>query len=276
MRRSTDLMRWAGCVLAAALVALPVLAAGAKDAKDAKGAKSVGAGPASGGYAAAAKVLDRYVEATGGKAAHEAVTSSVSKVTLTIPAQSITLNMMLYQARPNRLYTRIESEMTGVIESGVSDSVAWEMSAMSGPRLKEGQEKADALRDAAFDALTDWRVYYPKVELAGVDTVDGAVCDKVVLTPATGTPRTMYLERASGLIRRYDLTVESPAGSLTVKSTLGDYRKEGAILVPHRTEIDALGQKRVMTVDSVAVNPDIPSERFAPPAEVKKLLEAKK
>ncbi len=254
----------AGCVtigVATVLAALPALAVGVAPAKPED---------------AAAKLLDRFVEVTGGKAAHAAICSTMIRLTLTLPAQDITLAMTLYQARPNRLYTRLESEVTGIIESGVNGDVAWESSAMGGPRLKEGQEKADALRDANFDALARWRDFYAKAELAGADSVGGAVCDKVVLTPVSGTPRTAYIDRASGLIVRYDLTAETPAGAVTVKSLLGDYRKEGGVLMPHRTEIDALGQRRVMVMDSVAVNPEIPAGRFDPPAEVRKLLEAKK
>jgi len=224
----------------------------------------------------AEKLIDRYIEAAGGKAAHEAYRSGITKMTLTLPAQDITLNMTLCQARPNRVYTLLESAVTGKIESGVNGEVAWELSAMTGPRLKEGQEKADALRDAIFDPWTRWRDIYDKAELAGVDTVGGKPSDKVVLTLKTGKTRTVYFDRASGLIQRVDLTIDNPAGTIPVQSLLGDYRKEGGLLMPHRTEITAMGQKRVMVVDSVAVNVDIPAERFDPPAEVRKLMEPKK
>jgi hypothetical protein len=263
MQAYSNGMRWIrrGVVTALALAALPGL---------------VRCSRAAGATADAAKLLDRYIEVTGGKAAHDSFRSSVTKMTLTLPAQDLTFAVTLYQARPNQQYTLLESPITGKIESGVHGEVAWELSAVTGPRLKEGQEKADALRDATFDAMASWRDLYAKAELAGVDTVGGKVCDKVVLTPATGRPRTAYFDRASGLIQRYDASVESPAGTVAVQTLIGDYRKEGALLMPHRTETKAMGQKRVMTVDSMAVIVDLPAGRFDPPAEVSKLLEAKK
>ena len=224
----------------------------------------------------AAKVLDRYIEATGGKAAHDAIRNSVSKMTLSLPAQDVSFAMTVYAARPNQVYSLLESPMTGRIENGVSGDVVWDLSAMTGPRLREGQERTNGLRDATFDPWSRWREIYEQAALAGVDTVNGKPCDKVVVTPKAGKPRTAYFDRASGLLRRLDVTFESPAAVATMRILLDDYRKAGGILVAYRTEIEAMGQTRVTVLDSIAHNVDLPADRFEPPAEVKKLLEAKK
>jgi len=224
----------------------------------------------------AAAVLDRFVAITGGKAAHDSIRNTVSWMTVTLPAQQITLALTRYSAQPGQVYVRMESPLVGKIESGVSGEVAWELSTMGGPRLKEGAEKAEALREAVFDPLASWRTAYEKAEVAGVDTVGGKLCDKLVLAGQTAKPRTMYFDRETGLVQRMDATAESPMGAVTVQALLGDYRKVGGLLMAHHTEVTAMGQKRVMTVDSVAVNVDLPPGRFDPPPEVKKLLEAKK
>jgi hypothetical protein len=246
--------------LALSLVFLPVLAASDRAAS---------APPD------AADVMDRYVEATGGKKAHDAVQTSVTRMTLTLPAQDISFALTAYGARPNKVYTVLESDVMGKIESGADGEIAWDLSTMMGPRLKEGQEKEDALRDATFGAMGRWREVYAKVELAGEDTVGGRTCDKVLMTPKTGKPRTAYFERETGLLRRVDITVESPAGVVTAQTLLGDYREVGQLLVPYRTEVIALGQTRLMTVESIEHNVDLPPDRFDPPAEVKELLEVR-
>ena len=221
------------------------------------------------------QVLDRFVEVTGGRAAHDSIRTRVVWTTLTLPAQEITLAVTLYQARPNRQRTLVESPLVGRIESGVCDGVAWELSTTGGPRLKQGAEKEDALRDALFDGMARWRDAYVAAEVTGVDTVGGKPCHRVVLTPGAGRPRTAYFDIASGLIARLDVTVETPAGTATFQSLPGDYRREGAILMSHRNEVTAMGQRRVAVVDSVALNRQLPAERFDMPAEVRKLLPSK-
>lgn len=224
----------------------------------------------------AARVLDRYVEVTGGKAAHDAVRSSITQMTLTLPAQEMSFVVTIYAARPNLVYMVLDSPQLGKSENGVNGEIAWERSAMTGPRLREGAEKANALRDATFDAMASWREVFAEVEMAGEETLDGRPCDKVVLTPEAGKPRTAYFDRESGLLRRLDFTTESPAGAIRAQMRMDDYRKVGRILVAHRSEITALSQKRVMTVNSIQQNVDLPADRFEPPAEIQKLLQARK
>jgi hypothetical protein len=224
----------------------------------------------------AAKVIARFVEATGGQAAHDALRNHVIKGTVTLPAQQISFTVTLTQARPDLVRTVMESPAIGRIESGSDGAVAWDLSTMAGPRIKEGAERQDALRDATFDIWGRWRSVYTKAEVVGIDTVAGRACYRVTITPGTGRPRTAYFDQESGLMQRLDLTVESPAGAVLVQNLSGDYRKVAGVLLAHRSEITAAGQKRVLTLDSVAVNVDLPAGSFDPPAEVKKLLESRK
>ena len=89
----------------------------------------------------AAEILDRYVEATGGLEAYDKIQNRMIKGTLELTGQGISLDITLYQARPQKSYNLIESEVTGKIEKGTSDGVAWEDSMMSGPRILEGEER---------------------------------------------------------------------------------------------------------------------------------------
>ena len=236
------------------------------------------AGPAAAAAAPpeGAAILDRYLEVTGGKAAYEAVKNRVIKATLELPAQSIKLDFVLYTARPKLAYTVLESQMVGKIESGVYEGYAWETSTMTGPRLKEGSEELEAVRDANFDLMVNWRKTYPKVEVVGADTVDGVPCWKVVMTPRFGRARTAWYEQEAGLVKQIEITAESPAGALTALIKQSDYRKVDGLLMPHRSETDVAGAKRVLTIHSVEHDVDLPADRFTPPADVQKLIEARK
>jgi zinc protease len=234
-----------------------------------------GRAPAAAAPPDGAAILDRYVEVTGGKAAYDSVQNRVVHATLEIPAQSIKLDVTHYQARPNQSYSVVESQVLGKIESGVSGGFAWESSTMAGPRLKDGAEEQEAMREAAFDMMASWRRYFPKAELAGEDTVGGRRCWKVVMTPRFGRPRTNWFDQETGLVQKSEFVAESAAGAVAATVYPGDYRKVGGILMPFRAETTVLGQKRILTIHSVEQNVELPAKRFAPPADVQKLIDAK-
>jgi len=236
---------------------------------------ALGAAAAAAAPPAGAAVMDRYVEATGGKAAYDSVQNRVVHATLELPAQNVKLDVTQYQARPNQVYVVIESQVIGKIESGVSGGFAWETSTMTGPRLKEGAEEQETMRDAIFDLMANWRRTYPKAEVAGADTVDGRPCWKVALTPRFGRARTNWFDQETGLMQKTEFVSESPMGTVTAIVRPGDYRKVGSLLMPHRAETEVLGQKRILTIHSVEQNVVLPANRFDPPADVKKLIDAK-
>jgi hypothetical protein len=224
----------------------------------------------------AAKVIGRFVEATGGQAAHDSLRNHLIKATMTLPAQQIAFAVTLVQARPNLVHSVMESPLIGKVESGSDGIVAWEVSTTAGPRIKEGAEKQDALLDATFDVWGNWRSAYARAEVAGIDTLAGRACYRVALNPGGERPRTAYFDRESGLMQRLDFTVVTAAGPLMVQSLSGDYRRAGGVLLAHRSEVIVASQRRVLALDSVAVNVALPTGSFDLPVVVKKLLEAKK
>src|SRR4051812_28497678 len=96
----------------------------------------------------AEKILDRYIEVTGGKAVYEMRKSEVSVAKLEIPAQGIKGTMTAYAAAPDKIFTTMEIEGVGKIEAGAANGLAWENSFFQGPRIREGIERADTMRDS--------------------------------------------------------------------------------------------------------------------------------
>src|SRR5882724_3473202 len=105
----------------------------------------------------AESILDRYIEVTGGKAIYEMRKSEVTVAKLEMAAQGIKGTLTVFAMAPDKVYTTMELEGVGKIESGVANGVSWEKSFMQGPRIREGAEKVDSLRDATFNAPLHWR-----------------------------------------------------------------------------------------------------------------------
>ena len=217
-------------------------------------------------------LLDKYVEVTGGKAAYSKLHSEVKSGTVEIKAMGVKGKMMSYSAEPNKSYTEISFEGLGKIQEGSNGEIAWAMSAMQGPRIKEGDEKADTLQQAKFNADLNWRDVYKSAETVGVEQIDGKECYKVVLTPKSGAVITNWYDKETNLVVKMSLTARTAMGDIQSESLMSDYRKEGEILVPHKVQNKVATMEVVTTLDSVQHNVEIPTEKFEVPAEVKALM----
>jgi hypothetical protein len=217
-------------------------------------------------------VLNHFIEATGGKAALEKLHNQVQHGTLEFAAQGIKGNMTVYEAEPDQSRLVVELAGVGKIESGSSGGVAWENSVLQGPRVKQGQERTDALRDSTFNAGLFWQKLYSKVETAGVETVEGHECYKLVLTPAEGHPTIEFFDKKSGLLIKTQATRASSMGDVAGEIVYEDYRKEGDLLEPHKLTQRAAGQEFQITLQSVEFNANLPAGAFDPPAEIQALL----
>jgi hypothetical protein len=217
-------------------------------------------------------VLNRYVEVTGGRAALEKRHNQVQHGTIEVPAAGLKGTMTVYEAEPNK--NRVVAELAGIgkIESGNSGDVAWENNPLQGPRIKQGPERADAMRDSTFNASLSWKKLYSKVETTGVEAINGKDCYKVVLTPAEGGLTTEYFDKKSGLLVKTMATRNTSMGEITAESTYDDYRKDGEILAPHTINQKAANQELRITVQSTEVNVDLPNDTFDLPPEVQALL----
>jgi hypothetical protein len=61
-------------------------------------------------------------------------------------------------------------------------------------------------------------------------------------------------------------------GEIQTTSLFSDYRPVGGGLqMPHRTELSAMAQQQVITIDQVELNPSLPPDRFAVPPDIQKL-----
>ena len=217
-------------------------------------------------------VLAKYVEATGGAAAYDAIKNRVVHARMEILGAGVVLGLTVYNASPANLYTVVESEATGRIETGVSDGVAWENSALRGALVKDGIERDDALRDAIFDRIAHWAQHLKSAECVGTTDVNGKPAYRVVATPKAGTPQTLYFDKDTGLLVRTETTVNSAAGAVAVVAEPGDFRKVDGIMVAFTSRMQVMGQERIVTIEKVEHNVVMPADRFALPAEIAALV----
>lgn len=217
-------------------------------------------------------LLDRYVQVTGGAAAYEKHKTEITTGTMEFPAMGLKGTLTRYAAAPDKEYSVMELDGIGKIETGIGGGIAWEKSAILGPRVKSGEEKAQSIRVGTFNAPIKWKSLYSKVETTGSDTVSGEDCYKVVLTPAEGKPETMFFSKKSGLLLKASTTAVTQMGDVPVEVIAADYKDFDGVLTPTKSTQKGAGQEFTMTIQSVQVNVEIPAGRFDPPADVKALV----
>lgn len=220
-------------------------------------------------------ILDKFVQVTGGKAAYQKLHSQVESGIFEMSAAGIKGAVTSYRAEPDLVYTEIVLEGIGKITDGTDGKVAWANSAMQGPHVKEGAERAQAMQAARFNGELNWREIYKTAETTGVEAVDGKECYKVVLTPAEGPAVIHFYDKDSGLLAKVSLTTQGTMGEVQVDSFPSDYRKEGDILMPHKVRQSVATQEFSITIDTVKLNPEIPKSRFDLPDEIKALANKK-
>jgi hypothetical protein len=174
-------------------------------------------------------------------------------------------------------YTVVELPGIGKMESGVVNGIAWEKSALQGPRVKSGQERDQALRMAAYNGAVRWRDLYSKVETVAVEEVEGRKCYKLVATPKSGgAPETNWYDVETGLMVKTMSIMSSPMGEVASESLISDYKDVGGVKLPHTVITKVAGQTMKMVLEKVETNVDIPAEKFAPPADIQALAEKQK
>ena len=116
------------------------------------------AGRANQRAASADQVLDRHVEATGGKAAHARLSSIVMKGTVELVAQGIKGTVETWHKAPDKKLEVVTLSGHGVQKSGFDGSNGWSSDAVNGTRTLSGVELGTLRRGARFNAEAGWRL----------------------------------------------------------------------------------------------------------------------
>ncbi len=217
-------------------------------------------------------IIERYLEVTGGRAAYEKHKSEEAKVAMEFVGKGMKAGGIRYADSGNNSRESFEIEGIGKIESGVVNGVAWESNAMTGSRIMSGVEKADRLRSARFNGPLYWRELWKTAETTGIETVEGEECYRVVMTPAEGKPETNFYSKKTGLMVKQSRVITTQMGEVPVEISVKDYKTFGGIQTPTRITQQVMGNEILLTVEAVQYDVKIPSDKFDPPAEVKRLM----
>ncbi len=230
----------------------------------------------------AGQIIEKSIEASGGRKAMEQIRSTMAKGTLEIvpPADDHDhANELVPHPEPPKMHSTIEFyakapnkrlivtniEGFGEIRQGFDGSVAWNQTPQ-GISEVTGEALENIRREAVFNSALKWRDLYPKVELKGREKVLGRDAYVLLLTPASGKPVTQYCDAETFLIVAQSGTVDTQQGPVDMRTEMSDYRDIGnGVKAPFQLrQMMPVGEVRT-TMTEMKNNVEIDDALFAKP-----------
>jgi Tetratricopeptide repeat len=218
----------------------------------------------SGPMPAVEEVLARYVQALGGAAAINAVSSRVTKGTLDIVGVSRNGSFEIDAQAPNKTLTIMEAHPMGVVKVGCNGRNGWARTA-AGLRPLKGVELAALLRDSDLYAPVRFKSNYVKLTLAGKSKIGYREIYVLDLQPSTGAVERVYLDAETYLPIRVDTVRASGSAMAPVEIQLDDWRAVDGIKLPFFISQSSPGLTLVFNVTEIRHNVALDASLFEAP-----------
>ncbi|HEV7577980.1 MAG TPA: outer membrane lipoprotein-sorting protein [Caldimonas sp.] len=219
-----------------------------------------------------AQIVDRNVAARGGLQSWRAVNSMTFAGEMDAGGKKDTkLPFVFTLKRPHksRLELRFEDQAAVQTWDGVQ---GWKLRPFLGRTEAEPFSAAEARSAAADDELDGPLVDYARkgsrVELVGMDKVEGRSTYKLKIIRKTGEARHLWLDASTFLEAKIDGEPRKLDGKLhKVAVYYRDFKSESGLNVPHTIEtfVDGVKGSHKMTIQTVSMNPAVDDSRFAKP-----------
>ncbi len=221
----------------------------------------------------ARQIIDRYVQAIGGREAVVRHTSSHTFQTLSAPASGQTGQIESFAAAPNRRVVHIRIADLGEQVVGFDGTHGWSIDPSSGPRLVEGKELVSAREGADFMEPLHNPAKFKSIETVELTDFEGRPCYKLKLVRTNGDEYYEFFDVKTGLLAGTILTEETAMGAIESTNVVSDYKSFDGWLIPTTIIARAMQQEFRVTVDSVQFD-NVPPSTFEPPEAIKTLLSA--
>lgn len=219
----------------------------------------------------AAELIDRYVEARGGRDAILAPATVRHRGVVAMPGMGAEGTMEMVMGDGQMAVTTTLPGM-GEMQTGFDGDVGWAVDGMMGPRLMEGAE-LDAARDMAnpLAELRDESLFVVRETMERRE-MGGEPCWLVRLEWLSGRETLECYHVETGLAVATIETQEGPMGAVEITSYVDEYRERSGVLIPVRVTQEFMGQRMTMEVQEITFNDVDPSE-LEPPAAIRALLD---
>jgi outer membrane lipoprotein-sorting protein len=216
------------------------------------------------------QVLENHYEALGGLDAIRGMKTArfVGRMAMGPGAEA---PFTMYFKRP--MMARMEFTMQGMTGIQAFDGeTAWMVMPFMGksdPEVMAEDQAKNMKEQTDIDGpLVDWQEKGHKVELLGLEDVDGTEAYKIRIELANGDVRIQYLDSEYFITIKQEGKTTMQGNPVEFETILSDYKEVGGLMFPHSIESKPKGAPagQVITIDEIEVGVEVADELFAMPA----------
>jgi zinc protease len=219
----------------------------------------------------AREIVDRFVKASGGEAALKAIKSMRVKGTFSIVGQSLTGELDMLSARPNRMLMRVTIPAIGTLEEGFDGKIGWSMDPLQGPSLVKDRQLSERADEAWFDAELHQDDYIKEMTVVGRESLDKRDVYRLKVVTLRGNEQFELYDVDNGLQVAVEASRDTPLGIVPSVVLMKEYQKFGAVQMPTRVVQRVLGQEHIFAFSSYEFD-SVPAETFDLPPAIKALI----
>lgn len=214
-------------------------------------------------------IIARYVKTVGGAEKIQSIKTlrRIGKFTGDDGFEAVVIEE---STRPNKVREEFSLQgMTGV--NAYDGSSGWKIDPFGGKKDPESlseEELRSIIEDSDFDEpLINYREKGNKVELMGMDQIEGTDVYKLKVTLKSGDTRYYYMDTDSYVPIKYETKRIIRGTPQESETTLGDYKQVGGWFLPFSMETRQKGSSgsQKITFDKIEFNVPIDSARYSRP-----------
>ncbi len=206
----------------------------------------------------AEKVIEKYIEAIGGRENINKIKDLQQIGSVSMMGRSVTIKS--FREAPDK-FANI-TEMNGqVVQKQVYDGEKAKMTAMGQEREIQGEQLKNLRYEARMFKFLRYDELDVKLELQGIESVDGEEAYKIRVTNPAGQIHYDFYSVDTGLKIQTRKTRQTPQGKVTSIQKFSDYRVVKGVKFPYTIDISGK-QSMTLQMDTYKVNEGIDPSVF--------------
>ena len=209
----------------------------------------------------ATDVVNDYLDAIGGKEKLSGVKSMYTAMKTNVMGQDASLET--YQMAPDKFAMKVNMMGMTVQEQkydgmkGLNAQMGQKKVITEGPELEEMKAQAKMFEQQMYGDAGY------KLEIKGIENVEGANCYKVIVTTPKGDVTTEFYDIKTNLLSRSVKTAGEGEKMATITNDFKDYKSVEGIMVPHSISISgAMPVPMVLEATTIEINKRVAADVF--------------
>jgi predicted Zn-dependent peptidase/outer membrane lipoprotein-sorting protein len=182
----------------------------------------------------AVAVIENHISAIGGKANMDKVRSIKMVAGMSIMGQDLEMVMI----RKDGKYYQKMGNQNLTIQEQIFDGEKAKVKSMAGNKdITEGPELDAIKKEAKLFVILDYFTDEYKLDLTGIEQVDGKDAYRIIAKDANGKAETMFFDKENFMLLKVVTTQEGNGQSVTVSSSFKEYQEVEGLMFPKKMSI---------------------------------------